>query len=159
MRISQQIFPRVVALVATTDKDGRPNVMTASFVMPISFEPKYIAFSIAPNRHSFKNLQEVQEFTFNVCSEEMKKEAMLCGSYSGREVDKFKLAKLGTEKSSKVKPLLIKESPISFECKVEFIKKFGDHCLVVGRVVEEHIRKKEFKPLLHKTANIYPKLS
>lgn len=158
MRISQQIFPRVVALIVTINKEGKPNVMTASFLMPISFEPKYLAFSIAPTRYSFKNLQEVKEFSLNICEENMLKEAKICGSYSGGKVNKFELANLEIEKSSKIKPPLIKKSPISFECKVELMQEFGDHFLVVGKVVNEKVRKENFKPLLHKSGDIFPKL-
>jgi flavin reductase (DIM6/NTAB) family NADH-FMN oxidoreductase RutF len=158
MKISQQIFPRVVALIVTISKEGKPNVMTASFLMPVSFEPKYLAFSIAPTRHSFKNLKEVKEFTLNICEENMLKEAKICGSYSGKDEDKFKLANLEIENSSKVKPPLIKKSPISFECEIEFMKEFGDHFLVVGKVIQEHVRKEDFKPLLHKSGDIFPKL-
>jgi len=151
MRISEQIFPRVVALIVTIDENGKENVMTASFLMPISFEPKYIAVAIAEERLTFENIKKTKEFTLNVCDKEMKEKAIICGSYSGREKDKFELAKIEREKSKIVKPSLIKESPISFECKVEFMEKFGDHWLVVGRVVEEHVRKKDFSPLLHKS--------
>ncbi|MDI6806524.1 MAG: flavin reductase family protein [Candidatus Aenigmarchaeota archaeon] len=158
MRVSQQIFPRAVALIVTISKDGEPNVMTASFLMPISFEPKYLAFSITPTRHTFKNLKEVKEFTFNICDESMLEEAKICGSYSGRDTDKFKLAKLEKESSSQVKPPLLKKSPVSFECRVEGMKEFGDHWLVVGRVLKEHVREEEFIPLLHKSGDIFPRL-
>ncbi|MCC5994485.1 MAG: flavin reductase family protein [Candidatus Aenigmarchaeota archaeon] len=158
MRISEQIFPRVVALIVSTDENEKENVMTASFLMPVSFNPKYVALAIAEERLTFENIKKTREFTLNVCSEEMKEKAIICGSYSGREKDKFELAKLEKEKSKVVKPSLIKEAPISFECRVEFMKKFGDHWLIVGRVVEEHVRKKEFSPLLHKTGNLFPSL-
>jgi len=122
--------------------------------MPISFDPKYVAIAVAEERLTFENLKKTKEFTLNICSKEMKEKAIICGSYSGREKDKFELAKIEREKSKIVKPSLIKESPISFECKVEFMNKFGDHWLVVGKVVEEHVRNKEFSPLLHKSKNI-----
>ena len=154
MRISQQIFPRAVSLICTINKKGRPNVMTASFLMPISFEPKYLAFSISPKRYSFQNLKEISEFTMNLLSKEMKKEAEICGSYSGKRVNKFKKANLIVEKSKKVKPPVIK-CPISFECKVVKMEEFGDHFLVVGQVLAEWIRKKKFKPLLHYSGDIF----
>jgi flavin reductase (DIM6/NTAB) family NADH-FMN oxidoreductase RutF len=47
MRIGEQIFPRVVALIVSTDENGGRNVMTASFLMPVSFNPKYVALAIA----------------------------------------------------------------------------------------------------------------
>lgn len=129
-------------------------MMTASFLMPISFEPKYLAFSISPKRYSFENLKEVPEFTLNLLSKEMKKEAKICGSFSGREVDKFKRVNLIREKSEKVLPPLVK-CPISFECKVVKMEEFGDHFLVVGQVLNEWVRKKKFEPLLHFTRDIF----
>jgi flavin reductase (DIM6/NTAB) family NADH-FMN oxidoreductase RutF len=151
MRISEQIFPRVVALIVSTDETGKENVMTASFLMPVSFNPKYVALAIAEERLTFENIKKTREFTLNICSKEMKKKAIICGSISGRDKDKFELTKLEKEKSKIVKPSLIKEAPISFECKMEFMEKFGDHWLIVGRVVEEHVRKENFSPLLHKS--------
>lgn len=149
MRISEQLYPRPVCLIVTVNKQGKPNVMTASFVMPVSFEPKYLAFSIAPTRYSFENLKAVKEFSLNVCSKGMEEVAWICGSYSGSDADKFKLAKITPENSRLVRPPTIKECPISFECKVEEMLHVGDHWLVVGRVVEEHMRADKFKPLMH----------
>jgi len=155
MRISQQIFPRCVVLIASVDKEGRANVMTASFVMPVSFEPKYVAFSISPYRHTFKNLRETKEFTLNLVSKEMKEMAEICGSYSGKEANKFELAKLTKAKAEFVKAPLIEESPISFECRVEDMREFGDHWIVVGKVLKEHVRRENFTPLLHKSGEVY----
>lgn len=155
MRISQQIFPRCVVLIGSYNKEEKENVMTASFVMPVSFEPKYIAFSISEERETFKNLIETKEFTLNLVSKDMRKIAEICGSYSGKEKDKFKLVGIEKEKGEIVKAPLIKKSPISFECKLEEIKKFGDHFIVIGKVVKEHVRKKDFIPLLHKSGEIF----
>lgn len=155
MRISEQIWPRVVALVCSVDKNGKPNVMTASFLMPVSFNPKYIAVSIAPERHTFENLKEVKEMTVNICDASMREIAEFCGSCSGRNVDKFEEANLSKEVSEAVSPPCVKQAPVSFECKVEGMHRYGDHFIVVGRVVKEHVRRKEFKPLLHRSGSQY----
>jgi len=157
MRISEQIFPRVIALICTTD-GKKDNVMTASFLMPVSFEPKYVAVSISPQRHSFSNLKKVPEFTLNILEEKMLEIAKICGSYSGKNTDKFKLANLEKEKSKKVKPPMIKDCPVSLECEVELIEEAGDHYLILAKVVSETLRKKNFNPLLHKTGDIFPKI-
>lgn len=157
MRISEQIFPRVCALICSSNGE-RDNVMTASFLMPVSFEPKYVAVSISPKRLTLSNLNKVKEFTLNILSEEMLEIAKICGSYSGKNFDKFKMAKLEKEKSKFIKPPMVKNCPISFECKVELMKEFGDHYLIVGKVLNEAVRKKNFKPLLHKTGEIFPEL-
>lgn len=156
--IAQHLWPRPVCLVCSCNKEGKPNVMTASFVMPISFKPKYVAFSVAPSRLTFSNLKEVREFTLNVCSREQLKAALLCGQVSGRQQDKFKLAGLIAEASLVVRPPQLKQCPISYECKVELLKPFGDHYLVVGRVVKEKIRKERFEPLVHKFMDEFPEL-
>ena len=148
-RISRMIFPRLTVLVTTCSRDGKPNVAAFSFFMPVSFDPKYVAFSVAPKRYTFKNLEETGEFVVNVPSEDMLKEIWICGTESGKSVDKFKLAKLETAESKKIRPPRIKRCPIQLECKVESMEEFGDHYLVVGRVLEEHIEKLSFNPILH----------
>jgi flavin reductase (DIM6/NTAB) family NADH-FMN oxidoreductase RutF len=157
MKISEQIFPRQVALICSTD-GKKDNVMTASFLMPVSFEPKYLAVSISPQRYTFSNLKKIPEITLNVLDEKMERIAKICGTLSGKEADKFEIANLKKEKSKRVKPPLIKNCPISFECEIESIEKAGDHYLILARVVREIIRKKDFKPLLHKTRDIFPKI-
>ena len=152
-RISRLLYPRLVALITTCDRHGKPNVAPFSFLMPVSFNPKYLAFAIAPERHTYRNLVEVGEFVVNIPAEDMLDEIWLCGTRSGRETDKLSLAKLKTVKSVKVRPPRIENCPIQLECKVEFMEKFGDHYLVVGKVLEEHVNRKDFKPIMHYTAN------
>lgn len=155
MRISQEIFPRPVVLVVTVDGKGKENIMPASFVMPVSFSPKYVAIAVAPERHTFSNLKEVGEFTVNVATLEMLEQVRVCGSHSGRDVDKFSMTKLTKTPSKKIRPSGIAESPITLECVVAYMNLFGDHYLVVGKVVEEHVRKTTFSPLLHHTGDSY----
>jgi len=152
-RISKLIFPRLVVLITTCSKSGKPNVAPFSFIMPVSFKPKYLAFSVAPTRHTFKNLEEIGEFVVNVPSENMLKEVWVCGTVSGKNTDKFMLAGLEIVKSVKVYPPRIKKCPVQLECRIEFMREFGDHYLVVGRILEEHIEQIEFKPILHYSGN------
>jgi len=152
VRISQLLYPRLTVLITTCDARGRPNVATFSFVMPVSFEPKYVAFSVAPDRHTFSNLREVPEFVVNVPTFDMLARVWLCGRRSGRDVDKFKLAGLTPVPSVRVRPPRVGECPVQLECVVELAREFGDHWLVVGRVVEEHVERVDFEPLLHHTS-------
>jgi len=148
-RISQILYPRLTVLITTCDGSGKPDVATFSFFMPVSFEPKYVAFAVAPQRLTFANLREVREFVVNVPTIEMLNEVWICGSVSGREADKFKLTGLTAVPSVKVKPPRIKECPVQLECAVEWMGEFGDHWLVVGKVVAEHVERTDFEPILH----------
>jgi flavin reductase (DIM6/NTAB) family NADH-FMN oxidoreductase RutF len=65
----------------------------------------------------------------------------VCGEKSGRDVDKFKLAKLTPKKGVKVNAPLIKESPVSIECKVVKEIEAGDHVWFIGEVLAAHVRK------------------
>jgi len=150
-RISRIIFPRVTGLVVSCDSKGVPDVAAFSFLMPVSFEPKYVAFAVSPKRHTYRNLTEVGEFVLAIPTAEMLELVWACGTRSGRDVDKFSLLGLKAESARKVKPPLLKSFPVQLECGVEFMREFGDHFLVVGRVLEEHVETTDFKPLLHRS--------
>lgn len=157
-KISQLIFPRVVALITTCSREGRANVASFSFLMPVSFNPKYVAFAIDPSRYSYSNLKENGEFVVNIPMEDMLEKVWICGSRSGRDTDKFSLAGLTTLQSVRVKPPRIAGCPVQLECVVELDRKFGDHHLIVGRVVEEHVETGDFTPLTHHSGSVFRKV-
>jgi flavin reductase (DIM6/NTAB) family NADH-FMN oxidoreductase RutF len=154
-RISEIIFPRVTGLVVTCNSKGEPNIAAFSFLMPVSFEPKYVAFAISQRRKTYENLREVGEFVLAIPSKEMVNKVWMCGTKSGREVDKFTLAGLKTIKSKSIRPPLVKNVPVQLECKVELMREFGDHWLIVGRALEEHVETSDFQPLLHYSKNVF----
>lgn len=76
----------------------------------------------------------------NVVDEKLMEAVRVCGEKSGREVDKFALAKLTPEKGVKVNSPLIKECPVSIECKVVKEVEVGDHVWFIGEVIAAHVR-------------------
>lgn len=154
-RISELLFPRITGLVITCNSKGEPDIAAFSFLMPISFEPKYIAFAVSPRRKTYENLREIDEFVLAIPPKEMISKVWICGTKSGREVDKFRLAGLETTKSKSIRPPLVKKIPVQLECKVELMREFGDHWLVVGRALEEHVEASDFQPLLHYSKNVF----
>ncbi|MGQ9479029.1 MAG: flavin reductase family protein [Thermoproteota archaeon] len=145
----------MTGLVVPCDSNGQPDIAPFSFLMPVSFEPKYVAFAVSPKRKTYENLKEVGEFVLAVPSREMFSKAWACGTRSGRDVDKFKTLGLEAVKAKSVRPPLVKNIRVQLECKVEFMKEFGDHWLVVGRVLEEHVETLDFQPLLHYSKNVF----
>ena len=61
-----------------------------------------------------------------------------CGVKTGSKVDKFKEMKLHKEKANFVKCPMIKESPVSVECRVKEIKEMGSHHVFIADVLAIH---------------------
>ena len=64
----------------------------------------------------------------------------ICGSKSGRDVDKFKETKLTRGKANELQYApVIEESPVNIECKLERIEELGSHHMFIARVVSVQV--------------------
>jgi flavin reductase (DIM6/NTAB) family NADH-FMN oxidoreductase RutF len=106
-------------LFVTTGKDGEPNVMTIGWgtIGSIWGRPIFLAL-VRPSRHSHSLLEEVSEFTVNVPPRELASAVSHCGTVSGIDHDKFDEAKLTVTPSRTVKPPIVEECVIHYECRV-----------------------------------------
>ena len=138
------LHPRNTILVSCTGKDGKPNIITLAWSMPVSLNPPLVAVSIAPKRYSHKLIEESKEFVINIPTMEILKETLYCGRVSGRNVDKFKEAKLTATPAKKVKAPIIKECIAHLECVVDQQIKAGDHTIFLGRVVAAYANDRVF---------------
>ena len=129
------LYPRLLVLVTSVGKEGKPNIITLAWTMPTSFDPPLVAISVAGKKFSHKLIEESGEFVINIPPRGLLKQVVFCGSTSGRSVDKFKEADLTPLPSEKVRPPRIKECVAHLECKL--VEKFqtGDHTVFVGEVV------------------------
>jgi flavin reductase (DIM6/NTAB) family NADH-FMN oxidoreductase RutF len=103
-------------------------------------KPTLVGVGIASSRYSFDLIRQSGEYVVNAVNKKLMAAVRLCGEKSGREVDKFELAKLTPEKGVKVNAPLIKESPVSIECKVVKEVEAGDHVWFIGEVLAAHVR-------------------
>lgn len=124
-------FPVVLATV-TGEKD---NIITLAMCHVFSFKPPLIGIGVAPKRFSFGLLKNSKDFAVNIPSKNLLKAVEICGSKSGRRVEKFQAAGLTREKADKVSAPLIAECPVNIECvKVNEVEA-GDHTWFVGEIV------------------------
>lgn len=124
-------FPVVLASVGG-EKD---NIITLAMCHVFSFKPPYIGVGIAPKRFSFGLFKESKDFAVNIPDRKMLKAVEICGSKSGRRVDKFEASGLTREKALKISSPLISECPVSIECvKVREVDA-GDHTWFIGEIV------------------------
>lgn len=107
-----------VTLITTADAEGRPNVMTQSWHLPLEFEPPLIGVVISDRNASYAALKSSGECVINIPTSKLTKAVVGCGNTSGRKTDKFKKFGLTPEPASSVAPPLIRECYASLECRI-----------------------------------------
>jgi len=132
------LYPTPVALITTKGKGEGTNIFTAAWVSQVSMTPPHVAVAVRPSRFSYSLIEESNEFGVNLPTTEMVKEVDLCGNISGREADKWKLTGFTEEKASVISASLIRECPLSIECRVVEKVDVGTHRLFIGEVVARH---------------------
>ncbi|MEM4228180.1 MAG: flavin reductase family protein [Thermoproteota archaeon] len=152
------LHPRPVVLTCSKGKNGKVNIMSCSWITPVSDDPPLIAISLWEKGHTHILIDETGEFTVNIPSSKLLKQVWLAGTKSGSKVDKIKLLKLGFTTSSTIEVPGIEECLGILECKIKEKMKFGEQILYIAEVkracVEEDLFKKgmwteDAKPLLH----------
>jgi len=136
---AQHKYPEWIVLVITVDSDGCPNVMPAGWSMFTSSAPPMYAVSIGIERYTHDLMRDVPEFTVAIPGPNMAEAIRLCGTQSGRDVDKVTAASLKTEPATEIAPPLLREAVANFECRIASQLRTGDHTLFVGEIVAAHL--------------------
>lgn len=134
-------LPLPCVFVISVDKKGKPSGMIASWVIQTSFVPPLIAVSVGKTRHTNNLIEESKEFVIAIPNKDLEEAVKFFGSKSGRNIDKFEETNLKTEKSKYVKPPLIAEATLNYECKLLEKVDTGDHSIFIGEVVASWINK------------------
>ena len=132
-------YPEGVVLVSCIDAGGRPNIITLGWSMATSGVPPMLAISIAPQRYSHDLVRDSGEFVLAFPTEEMAEAALLCGTKSGRDVDKFAEARIEAIPAIRVRPPLLGGCIANFECVVRGAFTTGDHTIFAGEILCAHV--------------------
>lgn len=159
------LHPLPGVFVTSIGKNKNINVMSASWIIPVSINPPLTALSIRPERYTYALIKETENFAINIPDYSLKDAIFICGRYSGRTTDKFKKANLTPIPPHKIEAPLIKECIAHIECSLEKIIEIqADHHIVLGRVqysqvLEEYFdniyKPDKFRPLLYFGKDIY----
>lgn len=115
------------------------NILTVAAVSFFSFDPPMVMIGIVPKRYSFELIKETQDYSINIPKQEHLEAVLICGSKSGRDVNKFEVAGLTPKKALKITSYLIEECPVNLECKVvHTLDLKGTHVWFVGKIVAAH---------------------
>ena len=128
------IYPIPAVLVSCGDME-RSNILTVAWTGIINTNPAIVYISVRPERYSYNLIKKNKEFVINLTTEKLAFATDWCGVRSGVKYDKFKEMKLTKEKANFVKCPMIKESPVSVECKVIEEKNYGSHVQFVAKVL------------------------
>ena len=128
-------IPAVMVSCGTMEKS---NIITVAWTGIINTNPAMVYISVRPTRYSYNLIKNSGEFVINLTNENLAYATDWCGVKTGAKVDKFKEMKLTKEKAEFVKCPMIKESPVSVECKVKEIKELGSHHMFIAEVLAIH---------------------
>jgi len=151
----QHKYPESIVLVITVDSGGRPNVMPAGWSMFTSSTPPMYAVSIGIERYTHELIEDVREFTVAIPAPNMGEAIRVCGTQSGRDVDKVTAASLRTEPATEIAPPLLRGAVANFECRMAHELRTGDHTIFVGEIVTAHLAEDAAQRLLNFGPGLY----
>lgn len=125
------VQPRPIAFVSTLDEGRRPNLAPFSFYNMLSANPPVVVFSPALNRHSqpkdtLRNIQLTKEFVIATVTESIAERMNICSTEFAPGISEFEKSGLTPIAAKRVRPMLVKESPVNIECRLRQIVSLGD---------------------------------
>ena len=147
--LQHAIAPRPICFASTIDKEGNVNLSPFSFFNMFSANPPIVVFSPAKRvrdnsiKHTLENVMEVPEVVINMVDYEMVHQMSLSSCDYPKGTNEFLKAGFTEQKATMVKPPMVKESKIKFECKVNQIIPLGTEGgagnLVVAEIIVMHL--------------------
>lgn len=106
-------------LLVSTNEQGKSNVMTIGWgLIGVFWGKPVFMISVRPSCYTHEFIEDSGEFTVNVPEEGMKDVVQYCGEVSGREHNKISECKLNMLKSRVVRPPIIGQCKLHYECRV-----------------------------------------
>ena len=130
--LQHAIAPRPICFASTIDKAGNINLSPFSFFNLFSTTPPIVIFSPArrvrdnTTKHSWQNVHEVPEVVINIVDYDLVQQVSLSSCEYPKEVNEFIKAGFTPIPATIVKPPMVKESKVQFECKVIELKSLGN---------------------------------
>jgi flavin reductase (DIM6/NTAB) family NADH-FMN oxidoreductase RutF len=143
------------AFLVAVDADGKPNPMTIGWgQVGIVWSVPAFTVLVRESRYTHGCIRHASAFTVNVPRPGDLADALkLCGSMSGRDIDKAADAGLSMVPATEVEGMVIEQCPLQYECRIlartqqhlddlaaeEVLRTFyphGDyHLVVIGRII------------------------
>jgi flavin reductase (DIM6/NTAB) family NADH-FMN oxidoreductase RutF len=159
------VGPRPIGWVATRSAAGVLNLAPYSFFNAFNYVPPIVGFASIGWKDTVRNLQETDEFVWNLVTRPLAEAMNATCAPVPPEVDEFTLAGLTPVASQQVQVPRVGESPVAFECKVtqRIQLQAADGravptWLILGEVVAVHIARELLVEGVYDTAAAHPVL-
>jgi flavin reductase (DIM6/NTAB) family NADH-FMN oxidoreductase RutF len=97
----------------------RPNPMTVSWGgFGTVWNRPSVTVYVRPTRHTYTCLEESREFTLNFMPPSEQRVLDLCGEFSGRDQDKWRLAGISPEPAERIRVPRVTGARLVFECRI-----------------------------------------
>lgn len=147
--MADTITPRPIAWVSTISKDGKHNLAPFSFFNGITGSPPTLMFSAVANRGGVKkdtvrNIEETGEFVVNLVPHALTEQMNACAALLPHGESEFEAFGIASSAATRVKPFLVSEAPVAFECTLHTVVSVGEGggaaSVVFGKIVAAHVK-------------------
>ena len=127
------------AVLVSCGTEEKPNMLTVAWTGITNTVPPKTYISVRPGRHSYGLIKESGEFVINLPSSAQARAVDYAGMFTGRKVDKFAKTGLSIEPATEVSAPMVKECPISIECRVTDTVALGSHEMFLADILCVHV--------------------
>ncbi len=129
--VKSWFYPLPVLIIGTYDENGRPDAMNAAWGG--LYNSNMVELCLSAGHKTTKNIKLNEAFTISFADADHVVASDYVGITSGNSVpDKMEKSGFTTEKSSFVNAPILKELPVTLECK---LSKFTEEGNVIGEIV------------------------
>lgn len=106
----------------TVAANGAVNTMTIGWAtIGFIWQRQVMMVAVRDSRHTFSLLEKADTFTVSIPADDSSHEAlMVCGTKSGRAIDKFKECGLETKPAQQVQSPIINIPGVHYECRIVY---------------------------------------
>lgn len=162
------IIPRPIAWVSTINEEGIPNLAPFSYFNAVGDDPPHVMISISRgghlNKDTLNNILNNKEFVVNLVTEDLSEKMNSTAHPLLPHESEFEFANVLAGISTKVKPPLVAESPVSMECVLVHHYCLEQHqnggsTIIIGRVVQFHVQEGVLDEKFHVNIDKYQPIS
>ncbi|OGI05140.1 MAG: flavin reductase [Candidatus Melainabacteria bacterium GWF2_32_7] len=152
-QLSKEMLDQLMkgAFLTVKDNNGNLNTMTIAWgSLGYMWRRPIFMVMVRYSRYTHKLIENTNEFTVSFpLSDQLKKELGVCGTKSGREINKFEVCNLTPEKAQKISTPIIGECDLHLECKIVYKHPLNSQFIMSGEIEEIYGAEKDYHVLYY----------